>query len=192
MTAYLPRFVVSAINHVLINEHWARAKLLAFDGQTARIEVQGLTISLAITSAGLFASATHAIQPPEVIIYLPDNTLAKVIGGEVSAVFAAARISGSADLAEALAFIFRNLKWDAEADLAGLLGDITAKRAMSALTGFIAWQKSAAINLGHNFKEYVTEDTQQLIPQREIEAFGQAVNILRDDLERLEKRFSRL
>ncbi len=126
------------------------------------------------------------------IIYLPDNTAVKIISGDFSAVFAAARISGSADFAEALAFVFRNLKWDIEADLAALVGDIAANRTVSILTRFVSNQKLAAINIAHNFKEYVTEETQQVIPQREIEAFGRAVNTLRDDLERLDKRISRL
>lgn len=192
MMAYPAQLVVSAINHVLINEQWAREKLLAFVGQTARIEAQALNISLVITADGLFESDSTSIQQPTVIIYLPDNTLVKMISGESSAVFAAARISGSAEFAEALAFVFRNIKWDAEADLAGLIGDIPANRAMSALTSFIEWQKSATTNVAQNVKEYLTEESAQLTPQREIEAFGQAVNILRDDLERLEKRISRL
>ncbi len=192
MTASPAHLVVSALNHVLINEHWARKKLLAFVGQTAQIEVYPLHISIAVTADGLFVSDTNSIQQPNVVIYLPDNTLFKVISGESGAVFAAARISGSADFAEALAFVFRNIKWDAEADLAGLIGDIPASRTMSTLFSLFERQKSAAINIAQNIKEYLTEESVQLTPQRDLEAFGQAVNILRDDLERLEKRISRL
>ena len=83
MMAYPAQLVVSAINHVLINEHWAREKLLAFVGQTARIEAQALNISLVITTDGLFESDSTAIQQPTVIIYLPDNTLVKMISGYV-------------------------------------------------------------------------------------------------------------
>jgi ubiquinone biosynthesis protein UbiJ len=41
---------------------------------------------------------------------------------------AKAHISGSADLADALAFVFRHLRWDIEEDLSGFVGDIAAHR----------------------------------------------------------------
>ncbi len=192
MIAFPAHLVASAINHVLINENWARARLLPFVGQTAQIEAHAFKLSLRITANGVFEAVSPPYQQPAVIISLPDNTAAKIISGDFSAIFSAARIVGSADFAEALAFVFRNLKWDAEADLAGLIGDIPASRAVSSLAYFVDWQKSAALNVAHNFKEYLTEESQQLTPHRDIEAFGQAVNFLRDDLERLEKRISRL
>lgn len=192
MSPYPTQLVISAINHVLVSENWARNKLLPFAGQSALIEAPPLKLSLSIAGDGLFESGLNPIQEPLVVICLPDITAVTFIIGDSAAAFSAARISGSADFAEALAFVFRNLKWDAEADLAGLIGDIPANRAMSTFSKLIEWQKLALLNVGRNFKEYVTEESNQLIPLSEIEAFGQAVNILRDDLERLEKRVTRL
>jgi ubiquinone biosynthesis accessory factor UbiJ len=60
------------------------------------------------------------------------------------------------------------------------------------LNALHSWQKSALVNVAQNFREYLTEESLQLIPQREIEAFFYDVNNLRDDLERLDKRISRL
>ena len=192
MPPYPTQLVISAINHVLVNEDWARVKLLPFVGQSALIEASPLKLTFTIAAAGLFESGSNPNQVPSVVITLPDSTAVKFITGDSAAVFSAARISGSADFAEALAFVVRNLKWDVEADLARLIGDIPAHRAISAFSGFIEWQKVGALNIGRNVKEYVTDESSQLIPQDEIEAFGQAVNILRDDLERLEKRIARL
>lgn len=184
--------LVSAINHVLTNETWARTKLLPFAGQTALIDASLLQISISITANGLFETAPNANRQPSVIISLPSDTPVKLISGDNSAIFAAARISGSAEFAEALAFVFRNLEWDSESDLAGLIGDIPANRVISALKTLFNRQKSAVVNAAQNFKEYITEESHQVIHRREIDVFGQAVNILRDDLERLDKRISRL
>jgi ubiquinone biosynthesis protein UbiJ len=111
---------------------------------------------------------------------------------EPRAAFAAARLSGSAEFAETVAFVFRNLRWDVEADLAAVIGDIPAHRSFAAIQNFIALQKRSVTNLGRNFKEFLTEDSQQLVAQRDISAFSQSVEMLRDDLARLEKRISKL
>lgn len=192
MAASSSYLVATAINHVLANETWARAKLVAFAGQSAKIEALPLQISLSITADGLFETPSTANHQTSVIISLPNDAPLKLISGDSSAIFASARISGSAEFAEALAFVFRNLEWDFESDLAGLIGDIPATRAVKALNALHSWQKSALVNVAHNFREYLTEESLQLIPQREIEAFCYDVNNLRDDLERLDKRISRL
>ena len=177
MAASSSYLVATAINHVLANETWARAKLVAFAGQSAKFEALPLQISLSITADGLFETPSTANHQTSVIISLPNDAPLKLISGDSSAIFA---------------FVFRNLEWDFESDLAGLIGDIPATRAVKALNALRSWQKSALVNVAQNFREYLTEESLQLIPQREIEAFFYDVNNLRDDLERLDKRISRL
>jgi ubiquinone biosynthesis protein UbiJ len=63
----------------------------------------------------------------EVSISLPAAAPLLALQGK-DAVMRAARIEGSAEFAEALGFVIRNLRWDAEEDLSKMVGDIAAHR----------------------------------------------------------------
>lgn len=192
MTAFPASFVAPAINHLLRSESWALARLLPFAGQSVRIIAPPLDLLLSISPEGMLQAVDASEIAPAVTITFPADLAFKAIGGDQAGVLAAARLSGSADFAEALAFVFRNLHWDAEADLAALIGDIPAHRGFAALHSFLNWQRSTVLNVAHNIKEYVTEESQQVMLQRDIGNFCSAVNALRDDLARLEKRISQL
>ena len=63
----------------------------------------------------------------EVSISLPAAAPLLALQGK-DAVMRAARIEGSAEFAETLGFVIRNLRWDAEEDLSKVVGDIAAHR----------------------------------------------------------------
>jgi ubiquinone biosynthesis protein UbiJ len=192
MSELTARLIVPALNHVLSSEPWAVARLQPYAGKSLQIVAYPIELRLCISVNGLFSAADGQSEPPAVTITLPDDTTFKVLSGNQAAAFAAARLSGSAEFAETVAFVFRNLRWDVEADVAAVIGDIPAHRSFAAIQNFIALQKRSVTNLGRNFKEFLTEDSQQLVAQRDISAFSQSVETLRDDLARLEKRISKL
>ena len=101
-------------------------------------------------------------------------------------------ISGNADLASTVQFLFRNLKWDAEEDLSKLIGDIAARRIAAAGRDFFAWQKDALLRTGQNFAEYWTEEQPLLARPEEVARFSRDVETLRDDVTRLEARLAQL
>ena len=111
---------------------------------------------------------------------------------DAASVLASARLSGAASFAETLAFVFRNLRWDYEADLAGLIGDIPAHRIARLLGDGLAWQRSTLQRLGSNLAEFATEESALVTRASELDLFCSEVDRLRDDLARLEKRISRL
>jgi ubiquinone biosynthesis protein UbiJ len=186
------KLIVLAINHLIVKEAWASARLRPFAGQIARIQAQPFKLNLAIRSDGLFDAMESVEQTPAVSIVLPDDAAGKLITGDMAAIFASARISGSAEFAEALAFVFRNLRWDAEADLAAMFGDIAAHRGFQLAQSLLTWQKSAAFNVAQNVKEYLSEETGSVADRQEICAFSCQIKTLRDDLARLEKRIAKL
>lgn len=136
-------------------------------------------------------AAAEASAPVAVSIRLPDDAPLRALTDHPS-LFSAATISGSVDLAETLAFVFRNLRWDVEQDLSELLGDIVARRAMRLVTGLAKWQVQGAKNLAFGLAEYLTEEEKGVAPRRELEAFCTEVNALRDDFARIEKRLGRI
>ena len=192
MVSVSGNLIIPAINHLIATETWASTRLRPISGQLARIQAQPFQLDLAVRSDGLFEAREPNNQTPAVTIILPDDAAGKMIAGGTAAVFSAARISGSADFAETIAFVFRNLRWDAEAALAGIFGDIAAHRGAQAVQSFLIWQKSASINVAQNIKEYLSEESGSVVSQQEISTFSVQIKTLRDDLARMEKRIAKL
>jgi ubiquinone biosynthesis accessory factor UbiJ len=183
-------FIVPLLNHLLERENWGRQRLLPFAGQAACIAGLPFALTMTVSDSGIFRPA-GADEEAAVTIELPTDAPFRMLG-DPSSVFAAARLSGAANFAETLAFVFRNLRWDYEADLAAIIGDIPGRRLAKALADGLAWHRSAAQRLGMNAAEFATEEAQLVTSRRDLMEFARAVDQVRDDLARLEKRISRL
>lgn len=177
-------------NHLLAAEDWATARLKPFAGHTARLEVGAFALPLRIDGDGRLRRGDK-LGETGVSIRLPDDTPLRWLTDRAS-VFAAARISGSADFAEALAFVFRNLRWDVEADLASVVGDIAAHRLLRGARELGAWQGRQLRKLAANVAEFLTEERPTLTRAADVSAFCGAVDALRDDCARLESRLLKL
>lgn len=186
----LERVILPALNHLLAGESWASARLRPFAGCRTRIEAGWVALRLVVDERGYFALAEGEGEPDVTIALPADTALLFVV--DRKRIFQSARIAGSADFAEALAFVFRNLRWDVEADLARIVGDIPARRLEQLRKGSVARIEEGGKRLVQNLAEYATEESSLLVPRREIEDFAGEVSRLRDDCARLEKRLARL
>ena len=181
---------LAIVNHLLSGEDWARQRLRGFAGQTARLRFGRLAWTVKISASGMLEVA-DATAAATVSIVLPDDAPVRALTDR-SALFSAATVAGSAELAETLGFVFRNLRWDAEQDLAQLLGDVLARRGVRLASELARWQASGARNVAANLSEYLTEEQAVVAPRRLIESFCGEVDVIRDDLARFEKRVERL
>lgn len=188
--AVLDRVILLALNHLLHEETWARERLRPFAGALVLIEAGPMRLFLQISEYGHF-EAGDAVSLPNVTLTLPADTPLKFAIDRQS-VFTSAKLAGAADLAEAMAFVFRNMQWDVERDLAHWFGDIPARRLALAGARVGSQVQDGLQRLGQNIAEYATEDSLILASEREVSAFGEAVDKLRNDVSRLEKRISRL
>jgi ubiquinone biosynthesis protein UbiJ len=186
----LPPPIQAAINHVLGQAAWAREKLMPFAGHAAQIKLPPFEAAFLITTDGSI-SAPPPEAELEVSISLPATTPLLALQGK-DAVMRAARIEGSAEFAQALGFVIRNLRWDAEEDLSRLVGDVAAHRIVKGGKEFAAWQQQAAQNFAANLAEYFTEEQPLIAKQADIAAFSADIDRLRDDVARLEKRLALL
>lgn len=181
---------VGALNHLLAGESWARERLQGFAGQRARLRSGLVGIDLQVSADGYFCR-TEGGAAPAVTIELPADAFWRFFSDR-QAVFAAAKLSGSADFAETLAFVFRNLRWDVEEDLAKFVGDILAHRLVRVGGAALAWPKQAGGRVVANVSEYLLEDSALLVTRDDFACFGDSIQALGDDLECLEKRLRRL
>lgn len=178
------------LNHLLSDEDWARERLKPFAGQTVRLELGVQHFPLDITAGGYFSRADTRANA-NVCLTLPADTLMRVLTDRPS-LLAATQISGSADLAECLGFVFRNLSWDVENDLSPLVGDIAARRLVAGGRQLFQWQRQQAQNLARNLAEYFTEESPSLARRQDIAALSTDVNHLLEPLTRVEQRIATL
>jgi len=178
------------LNHVLAPSGWARVRLQPFLGQSFRIDGGPWPLELVVIDDGFLGEAPSG-SAPAVTISLGEGVIGDVLSDPQRA-FASARLSGAANFAETIAFVFRNLRWDYEADLAAFVGDIPARRLAGLVTSGLEQQRKAMVNFGANIAEYLTEEGRLIAPQRDVTTFAAAVDSLRDDVARLEKRITAL
>jgi ubiquinone biosynthesis accessory factor UbiJ len=187
----LPHPGIYALNHLLGAEAWARDKLKPYAGQCVEFRAPPLpALHLQILDTGLLAKAAQDAAPNLVVTIGPGALPAMVQGEE--ALMREIKIEGSADLASAVQYLFRHLRWDFEEDLSRAVGDALAHRMVEQGSRFAAWNREAAEKLAQNFVEYWTEERPMLARPAEVRQFLAAVDQLRDDLARLEKRVDAL
>ncbi|MGB0129202.1 MAG: SCP2 sterol-binding domain-containing protein [Rhodocyclaceae bacterium] len=184
----LEQAAVLVLNHLLQDAQWARERLARSAGATARLALPGLLLEFTINADGT-VTQTSASECDVVVTLPPEAILAA--GTDFAAAMRKARITGSAELADTLAFVFRNLRWDAEEELSRIVGDIPARRLADIGRRFAVWQKGSALRLTENVVEFLQDEQPLLVSNVAVAGFCEAVDNLRDDLARLEKRIQR-
>lgn len=192
MSGFPSNVFVRAFNHLLAMEPWASTRLAHFSGNVALIIAPPVELSFSISPRGMLEVVGDQELIPSVTISLPQDALAKSITGGFSSTLASAKISGLADLADTLSFVFKNIRWDVEADLSSVIGDITAQRGMKAIRKGISWQQTSSVNILANVREYLVDESRQVVSQHEVHSFSASVTELRDEFARLEARVARL
>lgn len=186
MVTRLNHLLCLSLNHLIKQESWAIARLRLFSGAHISIIGLPLAITLAIDQHGFFSTSQISDQP-DVTLTFPSDPLGRGLLSPEQLV-SSIKISGSVDLAETLGFIFRNLRWDIESDLANFVGDIPAHRLSRIGSSLYSQTANGIQRLGQNFVEFAREDSALLVSDSELTQFGRNVDELRDDLARLEQR----
>jgi ubiquinone biosynthesis protein UbiJ len=187
----IERGALAGLNHLLQQQPWAAERLSAFAGQGVEFRCPPFPdLRLRITAAGLLDRA-QADAASALVVKLTPGTLPFLLARDETA-RGQVEIEGSADLASAVDYLFRNLSWDVEEDLSRVLGDVVAHRLASGARAFAAWQREAALRLAENLVEYWTEEQPLLARSADVEHFCRGVDTLRDDVARIEKRVERL
>jgi len=185
-----PHPAVAAVNHVLRTSPLARERLARHAGRTVAVRIGPLTPAFTIQTTGEVTPAL-ASASRDLDVRISPFLLPRLLAREEAA-WRDVEMTGDPDLAREVAFIARNLSWDAEEDLSRLVGDIAAHRMASAARSFDAWARDAAMRTAQGAAEYWTEESPLIASRVKVEGFARDVADLRDAVERLEKRIQRL
>lgn len=182
------RIQIAVFNHLLKQQPELRAELAAHAGRRIGIALPPLSVRGVLTDEGWLAAC--AGEPEASIRLRHGAALAAATGrdpalGDVS-------LEGDAELAAVVGRLLAHLRWDAGEDLSRLLGDVAANRLQSVARASLGFKGEIAWRLMENWIEHLREEAPLLASRRAVRGFVDAVDGLRDDLARSEKRLARL
>lgn len=182
--------VASSVNHLLRASSWAREALSPHAGKTARFEVPPLAVSLMVLENGEVGAPT-APAVPSVTIRLTPGLVLRLAARDDNA-WRDVEVIGDTDFASTIHQLVRNLRWDIEEDLSRFFGDLAAHRMAETGRSFRRWGEQTAEHAGRTLAGYWTEEDPLIASTNEVNEFNRAVDVLRDDVARLEKRIDAL
>lgn len=98
-------------------------------------------------------------------------------------------VSGNTSVATAFREIFQSIDIDWEEHLSKITGDAIAHHAGNSARNLLSTGKSILNSLKQNVQEYLHFEGELLPTEKQLKQFSSDVNVLRNDVERLEARF---
>jgi ubiquinone biosynthesis protein UbiJ len=178
------------LQHLIAQNQWAHALLQPFAGKSVKFDFKLIEASLVILENGDLAMGGETATPDAVVTISP-STLLRLLAKDEAAKLQIS-VEGDTHLATELAKVFSNMRWDYEDDLSKIVGDIPASKFGQLLRQTSGQIKDTGTNLGEMLFEYWQEEKPIIAKKRHVEQFNQAVDTLRADVDRLEKRFDKL
>jgi len=171
------------------------ARLGELHGKVIRLEFIELPKALYVlpSAAGLRLADEHDGAADITLRGRVPAFLRLAAGNDSGVLFAGAvEMQGNVELGQRLQRLLREFHVDWEEWLAGFVGDVVAHKLGRGARAAHAWQAQARHTLGLDVSEYLQEESRMLPTRREVEAFLNAVDVLRADVERLDQRVTRL
>lgn len=195
-TELLHATLETVLNRFIALDPMAKERLSKLDGKVIGIEIKGLSHTLFLIPAAhrLMVVGSHEGQPDCHISGTP-LALIKMINREKNSeqLFTGeVEVSGNTELAHRFGVILADMDVDWEEQLSHVTGDAVAHGVGNLLRDLSGWGRNTANNLGLDIGEYLQQEIQILPPRVEIEQFLGQVDVLRDDVERMEARIHRL
>lgn len=184
------RLVTQVINHLIRQEPQAEERMRAHIGKHLALHIAGRTAVFQIAPTGEFAprQTQEQAQLPELKLDIdPTAVLASRWRGQALGL-AGVCITGDAEFAQAVSWLFGHLRWDAEDDLAPLFGDLAAHRLARAGREALAQGRRLRLQAEADTKDWLTEAPRALVGRVELTACSVELAQLRDATARLEKR----
>jgi ubiquinone biosynthesis protein UbiJ len=195
----LPSIVLAGleitINRYLSLDAETLSRLAALSGKVIAVELRGLgvTLHMAPHGGGIQLLGDYRGAPDTVISGAPWSLARAGYGGDRGALFAGeVEIRGDVALGQRFEAILRGIDIDWEEQLSRLVGDVAAHQVGRLVRDTAAWGAKSADTLGRDVSEYLQEESRHLPQRDEVDAFLAAVDVLRNDVERLEARVKRL
>jgi ubiquinone biosynthesis protein UbiJ len=192
--------ILAALNHLLAQQAWARERLRAFAGRTVRLGVEPSAPMAAwvpelharIDAEGSLVAAADG--PADVSLWLRPSVdaLFRGLAQGPQGLSGHLRVEGDVLLAGVLGELAARLRPDVEEDLSRVTGDVIARRVLGGLRAVRDEARASRGRLERSATEYLTVEQPQLAGAAALREFGDAVQALAGDVDRLAGRLAAL
>ncbi|ALN55564.1 MULTISPECIES: ubiquinone biosynthesis accessory factor UbiJ [Lysobacter] len=195
------RALEAALNRALALDPDTRAGLSALDGRSIALHLAEPPLAARILVAGerLEVGPVRSSDEPDLsvrstlgAIFAQLPNLLGAARNEQAAPVGKLRIEGDADLARRLQRLAERFDPDWQQPFTAVFGDIVGVQIANAVAGALRHARDAAGAFASNAADYLTEESRDLVPRAELDAFHDDVDALRDDVERAAARVARL
>jgi len=185
----------TALNNYLRLDPVTLQRLARFNDKVIAIEMRGTgtTLYLLPGNGRINVMSTYAGEPDTIISGTPLSLAELRFGDTHRTLFSGdVTIRGDVETGQAFKRLLDNMEIDWEEHLSRLTGDIAAHHLGDLVRGLGTWGQQAMRTLGSNLAEYLQQESRSLATAEEVTEFGDAVDRLRDDSERLQSRINLL
>ncbi|HWI78806.1 MAG TPA: hypothetical protein VNS31_06385 [Ramlibacter sp.] len=137
MVDEIQRRVVLLVNHVLMQEPEAQARLARQSGRVLQAQWRSFVVRLVATPAGLLDVALPAAQP-DLTLTLTETSAWGLAQAALRGDKPPVTIAGDVQFAAEVNWLVDNVRWDLEEDLSRLIGDAPAHLISDAARGMVA------------------------------------------------------
>jgi ubiquinone biosynthesis protein UbiJ len=185
-------FVERSVNRVLRLDPETLRRFGEIEGKTICIDLGGepaFTLFVTPAADGLRLRRAHD-GAPDVTLRGSIPVFARLARTGIAV--GELQISGDIELGSQFKRILEDIDPDFEEPLARVVGDVAAHQIARAARAGIRWGRHAVSTLAQDTAEYLQEESRILAPQVRVDEFMQAVDRLRADADRLQKRLEQL
>lgn len=191
------RALEAALNRALALDEDTRAGLKALDGQRIALTLASPPLALQVRVEGevLRVGPLDAEHAPDLGVR---TTLAGLLGQipvfrkDDAAPVGKLRIEGDAELARRLQQLAQRFDPDWQQPFVAVFGEVLGVQVAKAVSAALKGAQVAGRNLAETAAEYVTEESRDVVPRAELDAFHDDVDALRDDVERIAAKIARV
>jgi ubiquinone biosynthesis protein UbiJ len=181
---------VSALNHLLAQNPWARERLAPFAGRVFGLDAFPLPrLNFAIAPDGSVTEPRG--QMPDTVLSATPDALLRFLLIEPHERYLV-RIHGDHALGEVLMDVLPRLEWEAEEDLSRLFGDVLGYRLARFGRDLLRWQQESVLSAARAAAEYLTEEKPLLVNRGQLGRLAQEVAETAAAVDSLEQRIDRL
>ncbi len=185
--------ILKALNHLLAQESWASQLLRKHIGKTIQLVLPMKSATLVINDQSHFSLVDPSFSgEANVTLTIGSEFFRAYVAGGKEVASQHVKVSGDVDLAHAMGKLASQLRWDVEEDLSKFFGDAIAHRIIESGKKIKDASKAASKDLRESVLEYLVHERPTLVVGEEFNQYKEDVRRLRDDVDRIEKRFERL
>ncbi|MBB5020266.1 ubiquinone biosynthesis protein UbiJ [Chitinivorax tropicus] len=180
--------LLAPFNHLLAQQVGLRNQMAEHAGQVVVLVASPIELCFKVAEDGFLQQAT----PPADTTLRFHISLLPRLALKDEAAYRDIVVEGDTALGAEIGKLLKGLRWDAEEDLSRLVGDVLAHRLTQWGAGLFGPQGEFAFRLARQYTEHWTEEAPLLAKQHDVASFLAAVDVIRDDVDRAEKRLERL